>query len=78
VNCCGGAAGAAIDRAAIGDIGAPPPRTLASEAAGPCIDAVGDFVTGEASELDTADASGALLFGGADGGLPVETSCSSI
>ena len=78
VNCCRGAAGGAVDRAAIGDIGAPPPSTFASDAAGPCIDAVRDATTGDDSESDAVDNSGAFLFGAADGDLAGEICCSSI
>jgi hypothetical protein len=78
VNCCRGAAGGAVGRAAIGDIGAPPPSTFASDAAGPCIDAVRDATTGEDSESDAVDNSGAFLFGAANGDLAGEICCSSI
>ena|SRR2546423_15675798 len=71
VYCWRGAAGAAIDLAAVGEIGAPPPRILASEAAGPWVDVVGELGAGEASESDAT----AFLF---DGDLTGEVSCNSI
>ena len=78
VNCGRGAVGGAIERAAIGDVGARPPRTLASVAAGLWIDMEGELVTGEASESDTPDTSGAFLLEVGNGALGGEASCSSI
>jgi hypothetical protein len=79
VNCGRGAVGGAIERAAIGDVGAPPPpRTLASVAAGLWANAEGELVAGEASESDTPDTSGAFLFEVGNGALGGEASCSSI
>ena len=78
MNCGRGAVGGAIERAAIDDMGAPPPRTFASVAAGLWIDAEGELVAGEASESDMPDTSGAFLFEVGNGALGSEASCSSI
>jgi hypothetical protein len=78
VNCGRGAVGGAMERAAIGDMGAPPPRTFASVAAGLWTDAEGELVAGEASESDMPDTSGAFLCEVGNGALGSEASCNSI